>query len=132
MNCLLDSGAVIALAISNDDHAPRARAFYLTPGLRLFTTSVIVGEAYTYIRRRRGFEAAISAVRTLRPSGVVTIAPVGAHEDNAIWRTLEDFAGVPLSYADASLVALGRARRIAQVFSFDEDFRLAGLRLVPE
>jgi predicted nucleic acid-binding protein len=37
----------------------------------------------------------------------------------------------PLSYADASLVVLGRRLRITTAFSFDDDLRACGFELVP-
>jgi predicted nucleic acid-binding protein len=52
--------------------------------------------------------------------------------DQSIWRVIDEFAGVPMSYADASLVVLARRLRVPRVFSFDSDLKLAGLDLVPE
>ncbi len=51
--------------------------------------------------------------------------------DAQIWEVIDEFAGVPLSYADASLMALGRRLRVSRVFGFDSDLQAAGLSLVP-
>ncbi len=101
------------------------------PGLRLVTTSVIVGEIYTYLVKLDGFGVARTTVRNLSSSSVVTIYQVDAGFDRDIWAAIDEFAGVPLSYADASLVVLGRRLRVRSVFSFDDDLRQAGLDLIP-
>lgn len=62
---------------------------------------------------------------------VLTVHQVDAAADAEIWRVIDEFAGVPLSHADASLVALGRTLRVPRVFSFDSDLRTAGLELLP-
>ena len=102
-----------------------------TAGLRLFTTSAIVGEIYTYMRSRDGYGVSRALVRSLAESRVTAIHQLDEVFDSAIWHVIDEFAGVPMSYADASLVVLGRRLRIQKVFSFDDDLRAAGLELVP-
>ena len=52
-------------------------------------------------------------------------------DEAAIWSLLREYAGVPLSYADASLIVLGKKLGIGSIFTFDSDFRLAGMNVVP-
>lgn len=47
------------------------------------------------------------------------------------WAVLERYADVPLSMTDAVTVAVARARRIREIFGFDDDFRAAGLAVAP-
>jgi predicted nucleic acid-binding protein len=129
--CLLDSGPISALAMPDDQFHDRARAYSRTPNLRLHTTAAAAGEAYTFIRRRSTFAIAFRALQGIRSSSVITVHTMDDDLERGTWRVIEEFAGVPLSYVDASLVALGRQLRVRRIFAFDEDFALAGLELVP-
>jgi predicted nucleic acid-binding protein len=62
---------------------------------------------------------------------MVTVYQSSPAFDAAAWGVIDEFAGVPLSYADAAIVALAREIGLQEVFSFDSDLRLAGLTLVP-
>lgn len=131
MKCLLDTSAALALLIPRDQHHEAARRFARERGLRLETTSVIASETFTTLRGRAGYEVAMRWVRSVAESRLVSVHHMGPGEDALTWAVLERFSGVPLSYADASLVALGERLGIRSVFTFDEDFRQAGLEPVP-
>ena len=119
-----------SIDVSEDQHRA-SRRFLRTPRLRLHTTTIILGEVYTLLNSRQGYAVASQAIERLRVSDVVRIYHFDESDESAVWRVLEEFAGVPLSYADASLVVLGRKLRVTSVFSFDDDLRQAGLALVP-
>ncbi len=131
MRVLLDTSAAYALTDRRDPLHLQARAFARTPGLSLVTTSAIVAETYTIVRRRIHYRAAMEWVQSVQTGSHVAVEHVGRDQDTRIWFLLREFSGVPLSYADASVVALGRATAIPQVFTFDTDFTACGLRLVP-
>ncbi len=131
MRCILDTSAVFALLVPRDQHHDEARRFAREPALTLDTTSVILGEAFTSVRARSGYDPAMRWIRGARQSAFVTVHHLGSNEDAAAWAVIEEFAGVPLSYADATVIALGRRLGISRVFAFDDDFRQAGLTLVP-
>ena len=117
--------------VERDRDHTAARAFLRTRNLRLFTTAAAVGELYTLTRRRAGYAAAIAVVRRIRQDATIDVRLMDAELERDAWVAIEELAGVPLSYVDASLVALGRKIRIAVVFSFDDDLRQAGLHLLP-
>lgn len=131
MDCLLDSGAMFSALVERDADHIQARAFLRTRNLRLFTTSAALGELYTLTRRRAGYAVAIGVVRRMRADLTIEARIMDADLERETWGAIEEFAGVPLSYVDASLVALGRRLRITSVFSFDDDLRGAGLTLLP-
>lgn len=131
MDCLYDTSAIYAVSRPDDPNHARARAFIRSPRLKLHTTSVIVGEAYTLLRRRYDYEHAMRWAATARRSNLVTIHAASSEDDVLAWTILERYSGVPLSYADASLIALGERLGIQSAFAFDEDFQQAGLALVP-
>ncbi len=129
---LLDTGPVISLADRTELRHADVRAYFRTSLLRLHLPSVVLGEMFTFLRSRKDYRTARRAVEGLTGSSVVTIHQLDAAFDRDIWAVTDEFAGVPLSYADASLVVLGRRLRIQAVFSFDDDLRQAGFDLVPD
>ncbi|MEO6045829.1 MAG: PIN domain-containing protein [Tepidiformaceae bacterium] len=131
MDCLLDSGAMFSAVVERDRDHLQARASLRTPNLRLFTTAAAMGELYTLIRRRSDYAAAIGVSRRVRTDFTIETRIMDADLEHDTWPAVEEFAGVPLSYVDASLGALGRRLRIRHTFSFDDDLRAAGLTLVP-
>ena len=131
MDVLVDTSAVVAMMVRRDQRHSVARAFGRSPNLRVHTTSAVLGEIHTIMRSRHGFAPARTAVRGLQQGQTSTIVHVDDAFDASIWALIDEFAGVPLSYEDASLVVLGRRLRIQQVFGFDDDLRAAGLELVP-
>ena len=127
----MDTGGMFAALAANDKYHATARAYLRTPHLRLLTTSAVIGELYTLVLRRVGYSAASGIVRRLRSDATVDIWLMEASLERETWAALDEYAGVPLSYVDASLVALGKRLRITVAFSFDEDLRNAGLTTVP-
>ena len=132
MDYLLDSGAMFSAIVECDNDHVQARAFLRTRNLKLFTTAAVIGELYTLTRRRTDYAVASGLVRRLRTDPTIDTRVMDAELERDTWAALEEFAGVPLSYVDASLVALGRKLRITSAFSFDDDLRNAGLVLVPD
>ena len=101
------------------------------PRLRLLTTTVVVGETYTLLRQRHGYAAASTWLRSFRAGSLTVVRHFDAKEEGAIWTAIDGLAGVPLSYADGSLIVLSRLINVDTVFTFDTDFREAGLKVVP-
>ena len=128
---LVDTSAIYALNKRDDDDHEAARAHNVALSARMHTTSAVVAETYTLLRRRAGFEMANRVVSALRLSSFVAVHYVDEQFDGEIWRKLEVLRGIPLSYVDASLIVLGERLRIRRIFTFDDDFRAAGMDVVP-
>lgn len=129
---MLDTAAVFALLAPSDEHHAEARRFVDEHrGLHYHTTTAIVAEAYTVLRRRQGYRVAMDWADGFRASSVVTIEFADPKQEQHAWDVLRRMAGVPLSYADASLVALSETLHMETIFTFDDDFRHAGLTVVP-
>lgn len=94
-------------------------------------TSIVAGECYTLMLRRMGYGRAMEWRRSLDASPLVNVHVLDTRDEASIWEVLRQYSGVPLSYADASLVVLGRLLHINTVFTFDRDFRQAGMKVVP-
>jgi predicted nucleic acid-binding protein len=122
----------VAVRLVRDANHHRAVKFWEIRDHVYAVPASVLAETYTFLRRRQGYRAARDLVRDLLASPTVTIHQTTDARDAATWAVIDEFAGVPLSYVDASVVALARELGIESVFSFDDDFRRAGLRLVPE
>lgn len=129
---LLDTSGAFALIIGRDQFHRRARLYATSQrNLRFHVPEVVLAETYTTLRRRQGYATAMRWATSVMSSSTVTVhRPTGGDLDQA-WAILREFSGVPLSYADASLIALARKTSVDRVFSFDADFERCGLRLVP-
>ena len=131
MRCILDSAAAYALVERGDQHHERARAFVRDQATDFVLTSIVAGECYTLMLRRAGYRTAMEWRRSLDTSPLVNVHMLDAHDEVTIWSVLREYAGVPISYADASLIVLGKKLGIRSIFTFDSDFRQAGLNVVP-
>ncbi|MGH2633428.1 MAG: type II toxin-antitoxin system VapC family toxin [Tepidiformaceae bacterium] len=131
MRVLLDTSAFYAFASPADQHHDAARPLFRSTGLQFRTTSMVVGETYTLLNDRHGYGLATRWIDALRASGLTEVVHFSARQETAIWETLRTFTGIPLSYQDASLIVLGRIMGVRDVFTFDSDFRQAGLNVVP-
>ena len=92
---------------------------------RLVTSSAVVGETWTVLRRRAGHRRAIGWLDevTAPPSPVEHID--SALEDEA-WAWLRVHDERPYSFVDATSFALMRKLRIGEALAFDGDFAAAG------
>jgi predicted nucleic acid-binding protein len=127
---LVDTSALLAVIDERERWHAATAAVLRQPRHEFHGPAVILGETYTFARRRHGFGVARQAVRTLS-GGRITWHEMSSARDEATWRVIDEFAGVPLSYPDAAIVALSRELGIGAVFGIDDDLRLAGLQLVP-
>jgi hypothetical protein len=133
---LLDTGPLAALCNRADaDHA-RALRFFADCRRPLVSTEAVVTEvAYLFDASVRLQAIALEWVDLARANGRLELAPVIDHVEVA--RILSRYADLPCDYADATLLALARARGLRDVATLDvRDFsvyRLEGnrsLRLV--
>lgn len=131
MKCILDSTAAYALANRDDQHHSFARSFVGAHATEFVTTSVVAGECYTLMLGRLDYRRAMEWRRSLDVSPRTEVRVLDVTDEAAIWSLLREYAGVPLSYADASLIVLGKKLGIGSIFTFDSDFRLAGMNVVP-
>jgi predicted nucleic acid-binding protein len=102
--------------------------------VRLVTTSNVIDETATRLRYDLGLEHALAfrdMLREAERSRRLTLVWVDRRISELAWDILEQFADVPLSFTDATTVAVARSRRIREIFGFDSDFQAAGLEVRP-
>lgn len=92
----------------------------------LLTTNHVLGETWSFLRRRLGHnEAAEFVSRARRTPGLVV-----QHVDDALevdaWNWLRRHDERPYSFVDATSFVVMRRRRIREALAFDDDFGAAG------
>lgn len=116
---LLDAGPLVALANRRDEF----HAWALDQLTRLKDPLVSCGAVFAeagFLLAHAG--AAITRIRTQIECGNI----VPAHDTFGLWQRcftlMERYANVPMSFADAYLVALAEDRPTARIFTLDRDF----------
>src|SRR5258705_10384291 len=125
-DCLVDSGAILALLDRNDRwHAACAEAF-LHLRLPLVTSSAVLTELFHLAADgRREMEAAWSFIE----SGAVLLATITDAEISEIHMQMSRYCDRPMDFADATLVYLARRESIATIFTIDQsDFETTALK----
>src|ERR1044071_6474410 len=115
-NCLVDTGALVALLDQHDSwHAVCREAVRELP-LPLVTSPAVLTELFHLLRpTRRELEAAWSLLR----SGAIALVPV-LHEELAdIHALMAQYWDRPMDFADATLVHLARRESIYTIFTVD-------------
>ena len=122
----VDTSFWIALLSEEDRHyAAAQRLIGRAPG-PLLTSNHVVGETWTWIRRRFGHERAVACIRAVRAVPTLTIVHVDADEEQDAWRWLNRRDEREHSFIDATSFAVMRARRMREALAFDGDFTAAG------
>ena len=133
----VDTGAWIGLAVSRDQSHPAAAAFaaeLARKRLPLVTTNYVFLEAYTRIRYDDGhakamtFDALIREMVRRRQLTIVWITP--RHHELAM-EAFRKYADQELSIVDCASLDVAKAKKIREVFGFDNDFAKLGFILRP-
>lgn len=91
----------------------------------MVTSTAVVAESWTYLRRRSDHARAIEWFDTVLSSPVTIKRIDSALEDDA-WAWLRIHDERPYSFVDATSFALMRKLRISEALAFDGDFAAAG------
>jgi uncharacterized protein len=122
----VDTSFWLALLSEEDSHYATAQAL-ASPGLGpVLTSNHVVGETWTFIRRRFGHERAVACVRAVRAVPALTILHVEPELEDDAWRWLRRRDEREYSFIDATSFAVMRRHRIREAYAFDGDFSAAG------
>ena len=122
----VDSSFWIAEAMPRDGrHTAAAALARALSAERSITSNLIVGETWTFLRRRVGHRFAMSWLDTARSKrlGIERIDPA---LDSEAWEWLRAHDERPYSFVDATSFALMRKLRVTEALAFDGDFAAAG------
>lgn len=97
----------------------------------LATSNQVLGETWTYLRRKAGHRSAVGFLDGVTRSPRVQVLSVEPAQEEEAWRWLRRHDERSYSFVDATSFALMRARRIRQALAFDGDFAAAGFEELP-
>jgi predicted nucleic acid-binding protein len=122
----VDTSFWVALFFDGDaNHAVARQLWEARPG-PLLCTNHVLGETWTFTRRRRGHADAVRVIDAVRRSPQVTVLRVDQASEDQAWEWLRRHDEREYSFVDATSFAVMRRRRLRQALAFDGDFAAAG------
>jgi predicted nucleic acid-binding protein len=129
---LIDTSALLAMAFPDDQHYQPAVEFLRRhPGVRLVVTELIVAELATRVNAKAGAERAVAAARSLIDSRRYELVFVDADLMRAALDRMARFRDKRLTLTDCASFELMERLRLEAAFTFDQEFRDCGHRMVP-
>jgi predicted nucleic acid-binding protein len=122
----VDTGFWVALLLSKDSHHKEAASLWKEPLGPLLCTNHVLGESWTFLRRRAGHRAAVSFLDAARKSSRVILTHVDESLEAEALRWLRRHEEREYSFVDATSFAVMRHRRLTDALAFDGDFAAAG------
>jgi predicted nucleic acid-binding protein len=121
----VDTSFWIALQYDRDAHFPNARRLWPQRQPQLITTNYVVGETWTFLRRRVGHRLAVRFLNLVEQSQRVTVVRVDEDTERDAWTWLRRHDERVYSFVDATSFAVMRRLRISEALAFDGDFSAA-------
>ncbi len=120
-NALVDTGPLIALIDQRDRYHAWAKARFGEIVPPLLTCESVLSEACFLARRLR---AGVPAILGLFEQGVCALTFALASNFDLVSATIQQYADVPMSLADACLVRMSEIVANCVVLTLDSDFRI--------
>lgn len=118
---LIDTGPVIALIDTDDQHHVRCRSLLASLPTPLIITVPCFTEAHYLLARNLGFPGQ----RTLwawRRAGVIRLHYAAASEEDIMEDLMTTYRDTPMDYGDASLMAAAQLLKDTRIFTLDQHF----------
>ena len=129
----VDTSYWVALLVRRDRHHEVARALWAGDGGALLCSNHVLGETWTFLRRRSGHEAAVAFLEAVEGSPRVSVEHVDLSTEDEAFEWLRRHDEREYSFVDATSFAVMRRRRLKEALAFDGDFAAAGfLEIRPE
>ncbi len=120
------------------DHASALESFDKfrkgeTPYRKLYTSDYVLDEAVTGCRRRTGsHKLAVELGTMIFSSESIALLKVDADVLGESWNLFRQRREISLSFTDCTSAVLARQRGIADIFTYDSDFRALGFVVLPK
>jgi uncharacterized protein len=123
----VDSSFWIALADERDERHEQATAVLREHSdSSLVTTNHVVGETWTFLRKRHGHRIALRFLDSIEGAARLRVVATPSEVEDEAWRWLRRHDERVYSFVDATSFALMRSLRIREALAFDGDFEAAG------
>jgi predicted nucleic acid-binding protein len=126
-----DTSWWVAWSLPGDDRHRDALAVLarLRRGEQVLATNHIVGESWTFLRRKDSHATAlafIDRIAALQHEGRLSVHRVTAGQEEEAWTWLRRHDERKYSFVDATSFQVMRDRRLREALAFDGDFSAAG------
>lgn len=122
----VDTSFWVAFRFRRDEHHEEAVALWADRSQPLLTTNHVVGETWTFLRRRAGHAEAVGFIDNIEASSRVSSVRLDAAGETAAWAWLRRHDERDYSFVDATSFEVMRRERITEALAFDGDFTAAG------
>lgn len=122
----VDPSFWIALRFRRDQHFQEARCIWKGYTGPLVTTNHVVGETWTFLRRRVGHAPAQRFVDRATASPRLRIVHVDERAEDEAWAWLRRHDEREYSFVDATSFTIMRRLHLREALDFDGDFAAAG------
>ncbi|MEA1902546.1 MAG: PIN domain-containing protein [Actinomycetota bacterium] len=123
----VDTSFWVALRNRRDSHHTEARELLSSPDLSpLLTTNHVIGETWTFLRRRAGHEPAVAFLEVVNRSERLAIEHVTETLEGQALRWLRRHDERKYAFVDATSFQVMINSRIDTALAFDGDFAAAG------
>jgi predicted nucleic acid-binding protein len=123
----VDTSFWVALGLRRDARHQEARAIWAAlDHAGLLTTNHVLGETWTFLRRRAGHAAAVDFIERIESSRRVGVVHVDSATEAEALTWLRRHDERAYSFVDATSFAIMRQERLTEALAFDGDFSAAG------
>ena len=122
----VDTSFWIGLLYGHDQRHATARALWRNERNELATTNLVLGETWTFLRRRIDHTTALRFIELVERSQHIRVVRVDADTERAAWTWLRRHDERVYSFVDATSFAVMRQLGISEALAFDGDFSAAG------
>ncbi len=131
----VDTSAFIALADASDQYHAGAVAYFeelLVSKQPLVTSNFILDETYTWLKRKLGFDAAITFGEQTKKSAQLKVITVDEETERRAWKIFVKYRDQAFSYTDCTSFALMQTGKLNTAFAFDGHFVILGFHIKPD
>ena len=121
----VDTSYWVALRLRRDANHDAAVRLW-TPGLPILTTNHVVGETWTFLRRRDGHPSAVAFLDAVDSADWLTVVHVDDATEREARAWLRRHDERVYSFVAATSFAVMRRERLREALAFDGDFSAAG------
>jgi predicted nucleic acid-binding protein len=122
----VDTSFWVAYRYRRDEHHRESVALWADRSQPLATTDLVVGETWTFLRRKVGHAEAVGFLDAVEASPRLSVIDVDPATRASAWAWLRRHDERDYSFVDATSFEVMRRQRMSEALAFDGDFAAAG------